>query len=508
VDFASLLRRSRAAHAGNIAMVCGDRTQTYAELFERACRLANALAALGVVMGDRVAVLGPNGPETVEQVAGIALGGYVRVALYAHQTAQVNGDLLELVDARVLIVHASLADELVDAVEHVVVYGGDVPDRALAYEDLLARAGMGDPEIRQGPDDLHVIRFSAGTTGRPKGIVHTVSAWLRGGDEFRWVTPQIDERDAYLAAGPLTHAAVVFLWPILQVGGRVIVMDAFEPALALELIERQRPTVTLMVPTMIQALVAHPDAGTRNVSSLRCLSYAAAPISERTMLSALEVFGEGVLHQWYAQSEAWPLTMLLPHQHRRRPASVGRPTPNTVLTIVDEQGGPLPVDEVGEIAVLTPGQMRGQWKDPEGTAARTLPDGRLRTRDMGYVDGAGFLFLVDRKEDMIISGGYNIWPAELEQALAGHPAVAEACVVGVPHEKWGETPKALVVLYEDAIATEQELIEHCRHQVGSVKKITSVEFAEELPKSQLGKVLRREVRNRYWAGVERRIGGA
>jgi acyl-CoA synthetase (AMP-forming)/AMP-acid ligase II len=508
VDFASLLRRSRVAYAGNVAMVCGDRTQTYAELFERACRLANALASLGVRHGERVAVLGPNGPETVEQIAGIALGGYVRAALYAHQTAEVNLDLAASVDARALIVHASLANELADAVEHTVVYGGDVPEGALPYEALLARADAGDPRIVQAPDDLHVIRFSAGTTGRPKGIVHTVTAWLRGGDEFRWVTPQIDERDGYLAAGPLTHAAVVFLWPMLQVGGRIVVMEAFDPGRALELIEQQRPTVTLMVPTMIQALVGHPDCGTREVTSLRCLSYAAAPISSTTMLRALDVFGEGVLHQWYAQSEAWPLTTLLPHQHRARPASVGRATPNTELKILDDEGASLPTGEVGEIAVRTPGQMTGLWGDPEATAARMLPDGSIRTRDIGYVDDQGFLFLVDRKEDMIISGGYNIWPAELEQALASHPAVADACVVGVPHERWGETPKAVVVLDEDATATEQQLIEHCRDRVGSVKKITSVEFAQELPKSPLGKVLRREVRTRYWAGVDRRVGGA
>ena len=491
-----------------MAVVCGERTQSYGALFERSCRLANALAKLGVSRGERVAVLGPNGPETVEQVAAIAMGGYVRTALYAHQTAQVNGELLDMVDARVLIAHAALADPLLDAAEHVIVYGGDAPPGAVAYEDLLAAAAARDPCVPQAPDDLHVIRFSAGTTGRSKGITHTVSAWLRGGDEFRWVTPQIDERDGYLAAGPLTHAALVFLWPMLQVGGRVIVMDAFDAARALEAIERERPTFTLMVPTMIQALVADPDCETRDLSSMRCLSYAASPISERTMLRALDVFGEGVLHQWYAQSEAWPLTMLLPHQHRDRPASVGRPTPNTTLAIVDDDGEPLATGVVGEIAVRTPGQMSGQWKDPEGTAARTLPDGSIRTRDMGFVDDEGFVFLVDRKEDMIISGGYNIWPAELEQALIAHPAVAEACVVGVPHDRWGETPRAVVVLLDDATVTEAELIEHCRDRVGSVKKVTSVEFAAELPKSPLGKVLRREVRSRFWTGAERRIAGA
>jgi acyl-CoA synthetase (AMP-forming)/AMP-acid ligase II len=503
MDFPTLLRRSVRSYRDNVAVWCDGCEQTYGELFERACRLANLLARLGLNAGDRVAVLGPNGPETVEQVAGIALGGFVRSALYAHQTPEVNSYLLELVEARALIVHASLVDGL--QAEHVITYG-DGPDSA--YKRLLAEAPAVDPGTSQAPDDFHVIRFSAGTTGRPKGVAHTVSAWLSGGDEFRWVTPQIDERSGYLAAGPLTHAAVVFLWPMLQVGGRIVVMEAFEAGRALELIESQRPTLTLMVPTMIQALVGHPDAGSRDLSSLNALTYAAAPIGEKTMRRAIELFGAGVLHQWYAQSEAWPLTMLLPHQHLDRPRSVGRPTPNTALKIVDDDGAELPTGETGEIAVRTPGMMWGHWNDPEGTAARTLKDGSIRTRDMGYLDDEGFVFLVDRKEDMIISGGYNIWPAELELALVAHPAVAEACVVGVPHERWGETPRAVVVLDEGVTASEAELIDHCREKVGSVKKVTSVEFVPELPKSPLGKVLRRAVRDRYWAESGPRVGGA
>jgi acyl-CoA synthetase (AMP-forming)/AMP-acid ligase II len=508
MDLGSVIRRSAHAYASRIAVSCDGRDQTYTELFDRSCRLADALAHLGLRPGDRVALLGPNGPETVEQVAAVALGGYVRTALYAHQTADANAYLLDLVGARALIAHASLVEDLRDSTEHVIAYGGETPEGVLDYETLVAGAEPTDPRVARGPDDLHVIRFSAGTTGRPKGIVHTNAAWLRGGDEFRWVTPQLNERDAYLAAGPLTHAAVVFLWPVLQTGGRVVVMPAFDPGEALRLIEAERATVTLMVPTMIQALVAHPDAATRSLDSLRCLSYAASPISERTMLRAMDVFGEDVLHQWYGQSEAWPLSTLLPHQHRDRPSSVGRPTPNTELTIVDDDGASLPTGEIGEIAVRTPGQMLGHWDDPEGTAARTLDDGRLLTRDMGYLDDEGFVFLADRKEDMIISGGYNVWPAELEDALTSHPAVVDACVVGVPHERWGETPKGVVVLAEGAEVSEQELIELTRAKAGSVKKITSLEVVGELPRSAVGKLLRREVRERFWAGRDERVSGA
>jgi acyl-CoA synthetase (AMP-forming)/AMP-acid ligase II len=233
------------------------------------------------------------------------------------------------------------------------------------------------------------------------------------------------------------------------------------------------------------------------------------------MTKAVDLFGP-VLYQLYAQSEAVPATMLLPHQHcprgtereRRWMRSVGRATPNTTLAIVDEDGKPLPTGEVGEVAVKTPGQMTGLWNDPAGTAARLTSDGSVRTRDMGRLDEEGFLYLADRKEDMIISGGYNIWPAELENAIASHPAVAEVCVVGVPHAKWGETPIAVVVPVVGASPEPDELIALTRERVGSVMKVTRVEFVDELPKSGVGKVLRRVVRERFWEDRSERVAGA
>ena len=516
-----MLRRSAVDYAARVAVGCEACEQTYAELFERSCRVARALAGLGCRPGDRVAMLGANAPETVELVCGVALGGYVRSALYAHQTPEVNAYLLGLVEARVLIVDAALHEALAPALagvpglEHVVVYGGS-GEGAHSYEELLAGVTGEDPHVPTSGSDLHVIRFSAGTTGMPKGIVHTVEGWMRMMDEYRWVTPQLDERDVYLAAGQLTHAALLWLWPLLQVGGKIAVMRAFEPGLMLELIERERATITLVVPTMIQVLVGHPDAARRDLSSLRCVNYGASPISETTLVRALALFGDDVLYQLYGQSEAVPITMMQPHEHRphgsehdrRLLRSVGRPTPHTRLSIVDEEGQPLPRGSVGEIAVRTPGEMHGLWRDPQGEAARRLPDGSVLTRDMGYLDEQGYLFLADRKEDMIISGGYNIWPAELENAIAAHPAVAEVCVVGVPHEKWGETPRAVIVLAPGASVSEEEIVSLTRERVGAVKRVTSVAFAESLPKSGVGKVLRREVREPYWAGRSSRVGGA
>jgi len=521
MDFGQIIVNSATRFADNTAVWCEGRTQTYRELLGRASRIADALATLGLVKGDRVGMLSYNSFHTPEQIAGIAFGGFVRAGVYAHETGEVNANLLELVDARALFVHADLVgtlsehvDELPD-LEHVIVFGGDAPAGTVAYEELLANARPDCPPVTTAPDELHVIRFSAGTTGRPKGIVHTVGQWMSNNDEYRWVTPQLDERDGYLAAGQLTHAAVLWFWPILQVGGRIVVMPAFDAGRALELIEEQRATVTLVVPTMIQALLAHPEIADRDVSSLRCVNYAASPISERTMTRAVERFGP-VLYQLYAQSEIITVTMLFPHQHvpdgsdreRRLMRSVGRPTPSTTVTVIDEEGNPLPAGQVGEIAALARGGMLEIWKDPEASKQRRLPDGSIRTRDMGYVDEDGFLFLVDRKEDMIISGGYNIWPAELENAIETHPDVVEVCVVGVPHDKWGETPCAFVVRKPGSSLTADDIVELTRDAVGTVKKVTQVEFVDELPKSGIGKVLRRDLRDRVWGNGEHRIAGA
>ena len=278
--------------------------------------------------------------------------------------------------------------------------------------------------------------------------------------------PPMDGNDRYLAAGPLSHAAMLPVWGTLDAGGAIVVMPAFHPAGFLELAQRRRCTTTMLVPTMIQMVIAQPQAREADLSSLRAVFYGAAPISERTLTDAIATWGN-IMFQMYGQSEAVPLTVLDPDDHTyeapgggvSRLRSAGRPTPNTELRVIDAEGNELAVGEVGEIAARTPAAMDHIWLDPQATSERITPDGFVLTRDMGYLDTDGYLFLADRKEDMIISGGFNIWPAELENALASHPAVAEVAVVGIPHEKWGETPVAVVVLREGKHADEAELIQ-------------------------------------------------
>lgn len=519
MELTTLIRKGSRQFADAPAVRCEGKTQTYRELHERSCRLANALTDLGVARGERVMMLSDNCAETIEQQGGIALGGFVRSALYTHNSAESNLYLLNLVSAATLLVQRSHYDAIAPflgdakALRHVVVFDGEAPEGTLDYEQLMAAASSKDPQLVLAPDEPSVIRFSAGTTGKPKGIVHTVAGFTAVGNEMALAMPRLDEDDRYLAAGPLSHAALLPVWGILAAGGAIVVLPAFHPARFLELVEQERCTTTLLVPTMIQMIARHPDAGETDLSSLRAVFYGAAPISEQTLAEATPLWGQ-IMYQMYGQSECVPLTVLAPRDHvldgteqqRLRLRSAGRPTPGTEITIVDADGKELPAGEIGEIAARSPAAMQCIWEDPDATAARLLPDGSVLTRDMGYLDADGYLYLADRKEDLIISGGFNIWPAELENALASHPAVAEVAVVGVPHEKWGETPRAVVVLREDHDAGEDELIDWTRDRLGSVKRVTGVDFVDELPKTPLGKVLRRVVKDRYWEGAERVAG--
>jgi acyl-CoA synthetase (AMP-forming)/AMP-acid ligase II len=518
VNFGMLMRKYVGMYGENQAVICEGRVGTYRELYERSCRLAQALAGLGIAPGDRVALLADNCFEVPEIKVGLALGGFVRAPLYVQNTADSNRYLLELTGARALIVQAHHLQTLAPALqglaqldEVIVIDGGDGGND---YEQLLAAASHADPCVQVASDDVHQIRFSAGTTGKPKGIAHTTAGWLAMGNELALAIPRLDEGDRYLAAGPLTHAAALPFWPMLAAGGAIVVVPTFDAARVLELIERQRCTITLVVPTMIQMLLEHPDSKTRDCSSLRTVLYGAAPIAERTLRDALAAWGD-VMYQLYGQSEALPATVLAPRHHRpdgeererRWLRSAGRAMPNVVVSIVDEHGEELPTGELGEVAILSPGRMSKIWGDPQTTAARLLPDGRVLTRDLGYLDRDGFLYLTDRKEDMIISGGFNIWPAELENALVEHPAVRAAAVVGIPHAKWGETAVAAVILHPGEQVSEEELIAWTRERLGPVKKVTAVRFVETLPTSGVGKVLRREVR-RLWTTDDLPISGA
>lgn len=520
MDQAHTFRRSAALYSRNLAAASGDRELTYADVHDRASRFANALRSRGLRAGDVVAFLGPNAIEQVEQIVGCALANFPRAGLYTYHSAEVNAYLLELIGARAFIVHSALHADVAKLVADlpeppvVLVTGDDAPPE-LNYERALAEASPVDEVVPVQPDDIHIIRFSSGTTGRPKPVFHTVERWARTTEEWAWITPTMTDRTRYVTPIAIAHLGIGLFWNVLKTGGAIIPQPVFEPDGALDLIEKYGATHVAAAPVMVRAMVDAHDRRPRDLSTLECLMYAGSPIAPHTMERAIEIFGN-TLHQLYAQSEALPATMLFPHEHviegnetaLRRVRSVGRPTPNTIITVRDEDNNVLPFGEVGEIAVRSPFTMSGIWQDKDATAARLTPDGAILTRDMGRLDRDGFVYLVDRKDDMIVSGGYNIWPTELETSLLEHPAVTDVAVFGIPDEKWGETPKAVVVLREGVEVTEDELVAFSRNAVGGVKKVTSVDFVPALPRTSTGKIQRGELKKPYWEGMDSRIQGS
>jgi len=506
---ADLIRRSCAQHGPRVAVRHGDQTRTYTQLWDRSVRLVNGLRALGLRPGDRVATLAPNSLTTLETMTGLAIGGYVRTALHGMNAADAHAYMLGNAGAKALITTAELYQRFsatfrgVGCLEHVIVQ--DAPDGVLDYETLLAEADSADPKVPVDGDSLLHLAYSSGSSGRPKASMHSHHSWMNVTTDHALMLPRLTAEDTYLAAAPLTHAASTVIYALLARGSRVVVMDHFDAGLALELIERERCTVTVMVPTMLQMIVDHHAASTFDLSSLRAVLYAGAPISPATARRSRELLGD-VLFQTYGQSECLPVTSLTPEDHAEGASSnatllrsAGRPCLNSSVRVIDDDGNDVAGSEIGEIAVHTHGRMLGIYGDAEGTSARLTPDGYVRTRDSGYLDARGYLYVVDRKDDMIISGGFNIWPAEIENALGQHSAVEDVVVVAVAHAKWGETPHAVVRLREHSVVTEQELIDFCREKLGSMKKPTAVAFTlEPFPRTDLGKLRRREIRNRFW----------
>ena len=505
----TLIRRGAERFPDNPLLICDDRVQTYAECYQRACGLAEALAGFGLEPGDRVAMLADNSPEALELIFGIALGGFVRASLYTHNTPETNAELLAAIGASAFIVQhrhfAGIAPHLdrVPGMSTVLVCDGAAGNlgTALDYDDVLSATSAQDPHLAIPSDQPQTIRFSAGTTGRPKAVFHDVAGWTAVGTETARILPTFGPEDRYLAAGPLSHASLMPMPAFVGTGGSIALMRSFDPGRYLAHIAELRCSFSFGVPTMIHAAATHPAVPTTDLSSLRCVAYGGSPITAETMRLARSAFGD-VLLQIYGQSEGAPLTFLSPEDHLaeggRWLGSAGKPVPGSQLLIVDADGRELPRGEVGEIASRTPSAFAGVWGDAEATKARFLPDGAVLTRDMGYLDDHGYLFLTGRKEDLIISGGFNIWPTELELVLEGHPAVAEAAVVGIPHDRWGETPLALIVPVAGGPAvTEPELVEWTREKLGPVKKLGAVRFGAQLPRSPMGKVLRNQIRDQH-----------
>ncbi|MCG8407884.1 MAG: AMP-binding protein, partial [Phycisphaerales bacterium] len=339
-------------------------------------------------------------------------------------------------------------------------------------------------------------------------------AWMSAGRDWFYSFPPVEPGDRQLHVGPISHGSGYQYLPVWMAGGCNVLMDHFHPAETLDLMEQEQIAYAFLVPTMLNAMVHDPSIKGRDWSKLKCILVGAAPISNATALKAREIFGD-VLYQGYGQTEVLPVTMMDPRQWFATDVEGSTPLracglalPFAQVQIWDEDNNEVPLGEVGEICCKADGQMSGFWNNEEATAERMI-DGWVKTGDMGRMDENGYLYIVDRADDMIISGGYNIWPLELENVIADHPAVVEVAVFGVPHDKWGESPYAICVTDGTTKVSEDEIISLCAERLGSYKKPAGVTLqTDPLPKSPVGKIKRKDLREPFWAGKDRRVAGS
>jgi acyl-CoA synthetase (AMP-forming)/AMP-acid ligase II len=507
------LHRAVQQQPDEVMTICGARRRTFREVAGRVARLAGALRGLGVGDGDRVAMLALNSDRYNEYLLAVPWANAVLNPVnFRWSVAEIAYSLRDSA-SRVLLVDdmfAPMLPALREAVPELatVIGAGDgpVPDGALGYEDLIAAAEPVEDRCRGG-DELAGLFYTGGTTGFPKGVMLSHAnlgiSWLGSAASGYMARPG----SRTLHAAPMFHLADLTVWGItLLVGGSHVILPAFDPAAVLSAIETEQVTDALLVPTMIQLVVDHPGIGRYNLSSLRAVLYGASPIPQPVLERAMKAFPGASFTQAYGMTELAPVaTLLSPADHEAgRLRAAGRAAPHAEVRVVDPDDAEVPAGVVGEIIVRGGHVMQGYWNSPDETA-HALRGGWMHTGDGGYLDEQGYLYVVDRLKDMIVSGGENVYSAEVENAVARHPAVAQCAVIGVPDPDWGERVHAVVVLHPGATLTAAELREHAKTLIAGYKAPRSMEITGALPLSGAGKVLKRELRQKYWGGSERQV---
>ena len=511
------IRRAALIRGRELAVIDGSVRRTWRETLDRVARLAAGLQQLGVRGGDRVAILMLNGHRYLELYYAVPWAGALVMPLNIRLSpleilAQVTDaePTVIVVDDTFARVTAHLGGQTASL--RAVVHAGDgpPPDGTVGYESLIADS-LPAEAAHLGGDDVYGLFYTGGTTAAAKGVMLTHTNICANAYNIA-VEMTYGPSDVYLHAAPMFHLAdSASTFAVTMTGGAHAFVPSFDPARWTAAVEETGTTTALLVPTMINALINWPGLAERRLPSLRRLLYGGAPISAALVAAAKQRLGVE-LQQGYGMTETAPLiTMLLdadhqvdgPHAHRVR--SAGRPAVNVDVAILDEAGHPVAVGAVGEICARGPNVMKGYWRKPEETA-RALRGGYMHTGDLGYMDEDGYVYLVDRAKDMIVSGGENVYSVEVEAALYSHPAVLEAAVFGIPHDVLGEQVHAVVVLKEGHSASPEQVIAHCRDAIAGYKCPKTVAIsAEPLPKSGAGKILKRELRAQHWAGQERQI---
>jgi acyl-CoA synthetase (AMP-forming)/AMP-acid ligase II len=512
-DFLSI---SSAICPDRNAIVFEVRRWTYSQTNERVNRLANALLQFGVNKGDRIAMLQVNCPEVVESYFATAKVGGIFVPLNFRAKADEISYMLGNAEAKILFVGKRYLDMAramlsgLPTVEKCICIDNKEPDIPF-YNDLIVESPAEEVFSDIGDKDITILMYTAGTTGRPKGVplLHDafVSYVLGNVDP---ASPEVEERN--LLTVPLYHVAGIQGMLAAIYGGRTLVMmRQFEVKEWMETVQREKATRAMLVPTMLKNVIDHPDFARYDLSSLQVVTYGAAPMPFEVISKAIKLMPWVRFINAFGQTEtASTITILGPEDHiiegteeekekklKRLAQSIGRPLPDVEVKIVNENGKELPPFEVGEIVAKCPRIMTGYWHDEQKTAKAFTPDGWLVTGDRGWKDEDGYIFLAGRGDDMIIRGGENISPEEVENVLYSHPKIEEAAVIGVPDPEWGQQPMAIVVLKKGEAVTAEEIMEYCRSKLAGFKRPRSVVFVDSLPRNPMGKVLRKALREQY-----------
>ncbi|CUU59784.1 Acyl-CoA synthetase (AMP-forming)/AMP-acid ligase II [Parafrankia irregularis] len=518
-------------NANSTAIIDGDRRLTYRQMWRQANQVANGLVALGVGKGERVGLLLPNVAEFITTQHGIWKAGAVLVQMPARASASVHRSNLRQTAATTLIYHSQF-DEVVaellgdenepTAVKHVIrlqapgtnagTETGSAPlPGSVGYLDVFgAQPGDTAPAVPLDEHDEAYVLFTSGSTGEPKGVVNSHFTWAHYSITAGLEIGDIRPGEIFAHGAPLTHYTQIFVMPTFLRGGTSVMLPGLDVDTLLATVEREKITATAVVPTIVYLLLDHPRRAAFDLSSLRTMVYAGAPIAPERLREALEAFGP-IFVQTYAGTEPGYVSCLRKEDHQlgeggsaARLASAGRPLPYVRVSIQNEADEQLPVGEIGEICSRQLGQMLGYLDASRN--AEALRGGWVHTGDIGYLDPDGFLYLVDRKKDMIVSGGFNVFPRQVEDVLQTHPAVAQAAVFGIPDPKWGEAVHAVVVPRGGQHAEVADLIGHVRRALGGVPAPKSIDVVDALPVNPAGKVDKKALRTPYWAGRDRQIG--
>jgi acyl-CoA synthetase (AMP-forming)/AMP-acid ligase II len=510
-----LVSRAARIHAKRLAVTSAQRAVTYAQLDQRANRLANALRGLGLQRGERVGVYLPNCIEIVELELACYKAALVKAPINARLAPLEVAEVVANSEASLVVTTAERAERFLPLLR------GAAPPRLLlldadeaapgSYEAVLARASDRFVPERVRADELAVLHYTSGSSGVLKAAMQTFGNRLAQLRKFLTRADSLRPGDLLGLVGPITHASGMQLMPALCSGATVRLFSGFEPARFIDEMKRERVTHTFMVPTMINMLLAEVQGRYRPLPDLQRLGYGAAPMAPARIAQAMDVFGP-VLSQGYGAGETTSGVCGLSvedHLFARaampeRLASCGRPFLESVVDIVDDEGRLVATGEIGEIVVSGDDVFAGYWRAPELTA-EVLRHGRYHTGDLARADDEGYIYIVDRKKDMVISGGFNVYPSEVEAVLYQHAGVDEACVFSVPDDKWGEAVAAHIVRKAGAALDAAALDAFCAERLAGFKRPRRIEFVDALQKNANGKVARKAIQSPYWAGHERRV---